>query len=138
MRKEMGMKRERKAWMGGVLGAFLISLFLLSGCGPRVVCPYRPGGGPPPWAPAHGYRAKHVYRYYPESFVYFDVDCGIYFYLQGGTWKRAPRLPVTIRVDWDHYVILEMDTDRPYIFHEEVVKSYPPGHLKKKGKHPWK
>lgn len=27
---------------------------------------------------------------------------------------------------------------RPYIFHEEVVKIYPPGHFKKKGKHPRK
>ena len=23
--------------------------------------------GPPPWAPAHGYRAKYTYRYYPDA-----------------------------------------------------------------------
>lgn len=29
-----------------------------------------PGGGPPPWAPAHGYRAKQKGHYYEEPAVY--------------------------------------------------------------------
>jgi hypothetical protein len=29
--------------------------------------------GPPAHAPAHGYRAKHRYRYYPSCSVYFDI-----------------------------------------------------------------
>jgi hypothetical protein len=29
------------------------------------------------------------------------------------------------------HVALQMDTDKPYQFHSDVVKSYPPGHLKK-------
>ncbi len=40
-------------------------------------------GGPPPWAPAHGYRAKHRYRYYPSAEIYFDLGRGIYFYYEG-------------------------------------------------------
>ena len=39
-------------------------------------------GGPPPHAPAHGYRAKHTYRYYPDASVYFDISRKIYFYLE--------------------------------------------------------
>ena len=30
-------------------------------------------GGPPPHAPAHGYRAKYTYRYYPSCSVYYDT-----------------------------------------------------------------
>jgi hypothetical protein len=45
-----------------------------------------PSLGPPPWAPAHGYRAKFTYRYYPSSFVYFSIEKGIYFYLSDGVW----------------------------------------------------
>src|SRR5210317_1907969 len=33
--------------------------------------------GPPPHAPAHGYRAKHHYRYYP-SYGYFNGVCIIF------------------------------------------------------------
>jgi hypothetical protein len=29
--------------------------------------------GPPAHAPAHGYRAKHQYRYYPSRSVYYDT-----------------------------------------------------------------
>lgn len=36
-------------------------------------------GGPPPWAPAHGYRAKHSYHYYPSAEVYFDTGRGSTF-----------------------------------------------------------
>ena len=31
-------------------------------------------GGPPPRAPAHGYRAKYTYHYYPSSCIYFDAS----------------------------------------------------------------
>jgi hypothetical protein len=36
-----------------------------------------------------------------------------------------------IRIDINDYVTLEMDTDRPYEYHNEVVKRYPPGQMKK-------
>jgi hypothetical protein len=36
-------------------------------------------GGTPPHAPAHGYRAKHQYRYYPSYSVYYDHGRKIYF-----------------------------------------------------------
>ncbi|MGD9382490.1 MAG: hypothetical protein PVH55_00415, partial [Desulfobacterales bacterium] len=40
-------------------------------------------GGPPPHAPAHGYRAKYKYRYYPACSVYYDDYRKLYFYLEG-------------------------------------------------------
>lgn len=43
-------------------------------------------------------------------------------------------LPAEIRISLGEHVILEMDADKPYIFHSEVVKRYPPGQLKKSGK----
>ena len=88
--------------------------------------------GPPPWAPAHGYRAKHRYRYYPSSSVYFDTGRGLYFYYQGGAWQVSVSLPTSIHIAVGDYVTLEMDTDRPYVHHGDVVRRYPPGHTKNK------
>lgn len=85
-------------------------------------------GGPPPWAPAHGYRAKFRYHYYPSSYVYFDVDRGIYFYRSGEEWVSSARLPRDIYLDGDDYVILEMDEEKPYTYHRDVVERYPPGY----------
>lgn len=113
-------------------------LLMILGCSPsRVIVEERPvyspppPPGPPPWAPAHGYRAKHRYYYYPESYVYFDIERKIYFYYQSSGWQVSVSLPSEIRIDLHNYVMLEMDTDRPYQFHSDVVKRYPPGKLKK-------
>jgi hypothetical protein len=89
-------------------------------------------GGPPPWAPAHGYRAKHRYRYYPSSRVYYAEDRGVYFYYRGGEWRVSASLPSYIRIDAGDYVTLEMDNDRPYEYQGEVERRYPPGQLKKR------
>lgn len=90
--------------------------------------------GPPPWAPAHGYRAKYRYHYYPSSYVYYDVGRKLYFYYEGGNWQVSVSLPGWIHIDIDDHVTLEMNTGKPYDYHSEVVKRYPPGHGKKKGK----
>jgi hypothetical protein len=87
--------------------------------------------GPPPWAPAHGYRTKHHYYYYPGPGVYYDVDRKIYFYPQGSEWRVSASLPVGIRLDVHSYTVLDMDADKPYVYHGEVAKRYPPGQLKK-------
>jgi hypothetical protein len=89
--------------------------------------------GPPPWAPAHGARAKHRYRYYKDAQVYFDTGRGLYFYLSGGTWRSAVRLPSHISIAGS-YVELDMDVDRPYKFHKDVKGHYPPGQMKKMDK----
>ena len=89
-------------------------------------------GGPPPHAPAHGYRAKHRYRYFPSCKVYYDPRREIYFYLEGRDWRIVTSLPHTIKLEYGDYVTIEMDTDEPYIYHDEHKRKYPPGQLKKK------
>lgn len=119
------------------------AIFVITGCaGTRVVVEHgqgapgdaerkyeRPGrsGGPPPWAPAHGYRAKK-YRYYPSAQIYYDTDRGVYFYYRDGSWEVSASLPNRFRVRLSGgHVTLEMDTERPYEYHSEVVERYPPG-----------
>ncbi len=90
--------------------------------------------GPPPWAPAHGQRAKHHYYYYPDSGVYFDVVRKLYFHPYAGSWRASASLPSGIQISAGNYVQLDMDSDKPYLHHSEVEKRYPPGHLKKAAK----
>ncbi len=93
-----------------------------------------PEPGPPPWAPAHGYRAKHHYYYYPESQVYWDAGRSLYFYYYGGGWQASVSLPSAIHISARDYVSLDMDVDKPYLYHADVEKKYPPGQLKEKRK----
>ena len=86
--------------------------------------------GPPAHAPAHGYRAKHSYRYYPNEHTYYDNDRHLYFFLDGGGWRIAASLPSHIRLSND-YVSVESDTDKPYDHYEEHTGKYPPGKMKK-------
>ena len=96
-----------------------------------VVVHERPFDGPPPWAPAHGHRAKHIYYYYPGQSVYYDTSRQMYFYPSGGSWISSPVAPAGVRIDVRAYRVLEMDSDTPYAYHQDVVKRYPPGQLKK-------
>jgi len=91
-------------------------------------------GGPPPHAPAHGYRAKYQYRYYPSCSVYYDYERKIYFYIKGDHWEAGASLPSHLRIGLGDSVNIELDTDRPYIYHAEHVKQYPPGQPKDKDK----
>jgi hypothetical protein len=89
--------------------------------------------GPPDHAPAHGYRAKHQYRYYPDSRVYFDTSRNVYFYMNKGGWQMAASLPGFIRLS-SGFVTLGMDSDRPYTRYDEHKAKYPPGQAKKDSK----
>jgi len=97
--------------------------------------PSPPESGPPPWAPAHGRRARYQYYYYPESYVYFDAGRRLYFYFYGDAWQVSVSLPSGMHIRAGEYVRLDMEVDRPYLYHSDVEKRYPPGQLKKKGKH---
>jgi hypothetical protein len=72
-------------------------------------------GGPPAHAPAHGYRAKYNYQYYPEAKVYYDTDRKLYFYMQGDNWKASVSLPLDLKLGLGNYVSVEMDCDKPYL-----------------------
>jgi hypothetical protein len=82
-------------------------------------------GGPPPWAPAHGWRAKHHYTYYPEGEVYYAPDTRMWFWLDDGGWRSGISLPVAFQ----GYVVgngvsIELDDERPYVEHTYVVEHY--------------
>jgi hypothetical protein len=87
--------------------------------------------GPPEHAPAHGYRAKRQYKYYPSASVYHDAGRGLYFYLSGTTWKFGATLPHDLRIRLGSSVSIELDTDRPYIYYDQHRKQYRPGQMKK-------
>lgn len=89
-------------------------------------------GGPPPHAPAHGYRAKYKYRYYPDTRVYHCAERGLYFWLKGDNWEVGASLPLNLKDNSIDYVSLEIDTDKPYIYHAEHQKKHPPKKFKKK------
>ncbi len=80
---------------------------------------------PPPWAPAHGWRAKHPYTYYPRGEVYYAPESRTWFWLDGGNWRSGIRLPLAFQA----YVRtgginLELGTDRPWVEHRYVVEHY--------------
>jgi hypothetical protein len=90
--------------------------------------------GPPPHAPAHGYRAKFRYWYYPSCSIYFDVDRKIYFFVKDNNWQATVSLPDYLHLKLDSYVVLEIDTDKPFEYYKEHKKKYTPGKTKKQKK----
>jgi len=81
---------------------------------------------PPPWAPAHGYRAKQQYRYvyYPRHEVYYAPETQLWFWLDGGRWRAGASLPVGIVVADAPGVAVVLGSDRPYVEHDYVVEHY--------------
>ena len=75
--------------------------------------------GPPDHAPAHGYRAKHNYRYYPAKEVYYDIERRIYFYIEGDVWVSDALLPYQLRVSLGDYETVEIYSDTPYEYHKK-------------------
>ena len=138
----------KRLFIGLATSFFIISTILTIGCtGSKVNVKYEKEdnsryskaehkhkhkkGGPPAHAPAHGYRAKHKYRYYPDSSVYHDTERGLYFYFKGGSWEVGASLPHNFQMGLGESISLELDTDRPYTYHADHAKQYPPGKMKK-------
>ncbi|PKN42512.1 MAG: hypothetical protein CVU60_05855 [Deltaproteobacteria bacterium HGW-Deltaproteobacteria-18] len=112
-----------------------LTLFVIQGC---VIAPVAPPQhqGPPDHAPAHGYRNKYRYHYYPDVGVYFDLDRKIYFYLDRG-WRSAVVLPRHLRVLLGGPVTLNLDLAEPYYRYDEHRSKYPPKGRKNKTKKKW-
>ena len=140
MDKEKRMRRNFHAnlWIALVSVVFLLTVgaacTIVHNNGHRADPPVIKTGGPPDHAPAHGYRAKYTYYYYPGPQVYFDVGRSVYFYMDGGNWRMSVSLPTNLRVTLGDHVTIDMDTDKPYTQFAEHKKKYPPGQLKKKQK----
>ena len=87
--------------------------------------------GPPDHAPAKGYRAQFQYRYYPDAEVYYDADRKVYFYFEGNGWHIGASLPNSLQASLGDSVNLEMNTDKPFLYHDEHKAQYPAGQANK-------
>ena len=135
--------RGKGTWLN-LWGMASVAILLLAGCktpesigihigdSPKPKVSEKPG--PPSHAPAYGRRAKHKYNYYPDAEVYYDSGSRNYFYLSGGKWQVSVSLPDSLRIKLGSSVSLELGTDKPYEYHDENRKKYPPGQMKKKEK----
>ncbi len=85
------------------------------------------GQGPPPWAPAHGYRAKTRQIYFPAYNFYFDMHRNSYIYFSGGSWLVSTSLPVMYAgVDLRNVsqVQLSLNTNTPQQYNTSHVAKY--------------
>jgi len=82
-------------------------------------------GGPPPWAPAHGWRRKHeTYHYYPATQVYYYPSVGKYYWLDGREWRFDDRLPRHLIIEEGKRVVLDLDYE-PHTQHAKITNIYP-------------
>lgn len=90
-------------------------------------------GGPPAWAPAHGYRAKKAsvqtvrYVYNPDYNIYYDRQQELYIYANTGRWVVSARLPISLNnrdVRDGFSVELSGIVDKPYTSNATHVKRY--------------
>lgn len=65
-------------------------------------------------------KGGHRYDYFPEAQVYFDPARQLYFFRQANRWAAKATLPPEINVRIGPRVTVELDSERPYEFHDEV------------------
>ena len=89
--------------------------------------------GPPPWAPAHGYRAKTRHIYFPDQNMYYDIQRSNYIYFSNGKWSISTRVPsifVGINLGRSSQVELDFYGDRPQRYNYSHKTKYK-GHKQK-------
>lgn len=83
---------------------------------------------PPPWAPAHGHRAREAraypYVYYPAQQVYYSPQDQVWFWMNGGNWQVGVNLPARYEVRNSAGVSISLDSPRPYVQHVYVEEQY--------------
>ena len=103
--------------------------------------------GPPPWAPAHGYRAKTRHIYFPDQNMYYDIQRGTYIYFNNGKWSVSVKVPsifVGINLGRSTQIELDFYGDRPQRYNyshktKYKVKKHHHDHKHNKGNgHPGK
>ncbi len=91
---------------------------------------YKKETGPPPWAPAHGYRAKTRYVYFTEQNFYYDNNKGLYIYLSGKNWEVSANIPDIFKnVNLTSAVKIDLDfnADDPQKYNADHRKKYKKG-----------
>ncbi len=82
-------------------------------------------GGPPPWAPAHGWRAKHHYVYYPDAEVYYAPESRRWYWQDRNGWRDGSILPLALRaLVRIGGIDIGLDVARPYLRNRQVVQRY--------------
>ena len=91
--------------------------------------------GPPPWAPAHGWRRKHeTFHYDPVVQVYYFPANRTYYWLEAGQWQVGVRLPSRYVIQEHKMVAVDLD-DEPHKHHHKIKAQYPPDYFERgKGK----
>jgi len=80
---------------------------------------------------------KYKYRYYPDPMVYYDIHRELYFYPEKGNWIIFASLPKALNARLDDYVIIEMDTDKPYLYSKRHNIQFPRKDSKKSKNNLW-
>lgn len=114
------------------VGMALTAFLSLSGCLAVVEQPSEVAvvesdrrGGPPPWAPAHGWRRKQeTYHYYPATQVYYYPTVRRYYWLDGREWRFGERLPRHFILEENKKVVLDLDYE-PHTQHAKIINTYP-------------
>lgn len=86
--------------------------------------------GPPPWAPAHGYRAKTRYTYFSEHNFYYDNSRGVYIHLRGKNWEISANIPdafKNVNLSTAVKVDLNYDADNPQKYNKDHKSKYGKG-----------
>lgn len=99
-----------------------LCLFSLLAALPQEAFSQGKAGGPPSWAPAHGYRAKTRHVYFPDHNFYFDMQQGVYIYLHNGGWTIAAKLPSlysSINLKSAVQVELDLTSDKPHRYNND-------------------
>jgi len=81
--------------------------------------------GPSPWERGKWYQHNQGYYYYPGGDVYYRPADHVWFYQERGQWRSGRNLPEFISIDFGRSISLTMATDRPYVYHQQVVARYP-------------
>lgn len=68
--------------------------------------------------------APRRYEYYPEARVYFDPARQLYFFMEANRWAAKAVLPPQIKVRVGSPVVVDLDTERPYEYDDEVRQKY--------------
>lgn len=83
--------------------------------------------GPPPWAPAKGYRAKTRHIYFPQHNFYYDIQTRHYFYLNNGNWSISVSIPapfISINLGGATQIQLDYYGAYPYYFNRDHCVKY--------------
>jgi hypothetical protein len=83
---------------------------------------------PPPWAPAHGARAKHQYQYrYYRSYqtpIYYAPERGLWFWMSGNNWQAGVNLPLALQPYTTGGISITLSDAQPYQQQAYVYQHY--------------